>query len=155
MTRLKKQTTVLIGIVLLVFVVLIFEKTSFFNKPSINPQPTPTAIQEDTVTIRVDFSRRDPVDNMPYAPAIEVFIIQDSDTAYSLLDKLATERGWTLQAQKYDFGVFVQSIDGSESTADMAWIYFVNGESGNVAADQYQLDRGDIVEWKYIAPSDN
>jgi hypothetical protein len=34
----------------------------------------------------------------------------------------------------------------------MAWIYFVNDESGQIAADQYQLAPGDIVEWKYIKP---
>ena len=34
----------------------------------------------------------------------------------------------------------------------MAWIYFVNGQSGSVASDQYQLKEGDLVEWKYVVP---
>ena len=56
---------------------------------------------------------------------------------------------------EYDFGIFVNSINDLESSNEKAWIYFVNGESAQVAADQYQLESGDIVEWKYITPSEN
>ncbi len=74
------------------------------------------------------------------------------ETAFSILEKIAKEKKIALNTQQYDFGIFVKAIGEKESSAEMAWIYFVNGESGQVAADQYQLKAGDKVEWKYIAP---
>jgi len=74
-------------------------------------------------------------------------------TAYSLLESIASENSLELKTQQYDFGVFIKSIDDFESGADKAWIYFVNGESGQIAADQYKVKPGDNVEWKYITPS--
>lgn len=70
-------------------------------------------------------------------------------TAYS---SLLTEDEFTLDTQKYDFGVFVKSINGYESGKDKAWIYFVNGKLGDMAADKYFVKPGDKVEWKYVKP---
>ena len=42
---------------------------------------------------------------------------------------------------------------GTENTKDLSWIYFVNGKSGEVAADKYELKNGDKVEWKYMKPN--
>ena len=39
-------------------------------------------------------------------------------------------------------------------SAQMAWIYHVNGESGTIAADKMKVNPGDTVEWKYIPPSE-
>lgn len=80
------------------------------------------------------------------------FDLSDSLTAFDVLKKAADDNSIILETQQYDFGVFVKSIEGFESTADMAWIYFINGESGQVAADQHILQAGDIVEWKYVKP---
>jgi len=46
----------------------------------------------------------------------------------------------------------VESVDGLVNSASQAWIYFVNGEAGQVAADQHQLTAGDRVEWRYTKP---
>ena len=58
-----------------------------------------------------------------------------------------------IETERYDFGVFVKSIEGRLSTAERAWIYFVNGESGQVGADQYQIYPGDVVTWRYVEPN--
>ncbi len=68
-------------------------------------------------------------------------------SVYTLLTK---QDEFQLETKQYDFGVFVKSIDGYESTAFKAWVYFVNGKSGDIAADKYALKVGDKVEWKYL-----
>ena len=73
-------------------------------------------------------------------------------TAFSALEKFTEEKNIELKTKQYDFGIFVESIDGVESSAEKAWIYFVNGKGGDKAADQYEVTGVDKVEWKYITP---
>lgn len=78
---------------------------------------------------------------------------ESETTAFSLLENIAEKENVPLEIKQYDFGVFVKSINNLESTADVAWIYFINDESGQVAADKQKVYPGDTVEWKYIPPS--
>lgn len=78
--------------------------------------------------------------------------IKEAATAFSVLEKAVQEKEIPIETQQYDFGVFVKSINNLESDTNLSWIYFVNGTSGNVAADQKILQPGDLVEWKYIEP---
>lgn len=105
----------------------------------------PTSIEVSQATITLDFG-----DGKVINDKLET---DESTTAYSALIKLAENNNLELKTKQYDFGVFVESINGLKSGADMAWIYFVNGESGQVAADQMEVNPGDKVEWKYIKPS--
>jgi len=73
-------------------------------------------------------------------------------TAYSMLEKASGSENFELETQQYDFGIYIKSIGGFESTTERSWIYFVNGESGSVASDQHVLKPGDVVEWRYIKP---
>lgn len=77
---------------------------------------------------------------------------QNGVTAFSVLKVISERKDIALETQQYDFGIFVKSIDGKESSAEMAWIYFVNREPGSVASDQHTLKAGDVVEWKYVKP---
>jgi len=79
--------------------------------------------------------------------------VEDDTTAFSLLVKVTQKENISLETKEYDFGVFVESINGVVGTSEMAWIYFVNGRSGQIAADQQKVSPGDTVEWRYIAPN--
>ncbi len=46
-------------------------------------------------------------------------------------------------------GAFVNAIDGTKNTESDYWMYYVNNEPGEVAADQYPTKDGDKVEWRY------
>jgi hypothetical protein len=76
-----------------------------------------------------------------------------SSTAFSVLEEAANKDNFRLKTKKYDFGIFVQAIADKESDPQLAWIYFINGKSGEVAADKMNLKAGDLVEWKYIKPN--
>lgn len=73
-------------------------------------------------------------------------------TAFSVLKATAEKENINLQVKQYDFGVFVEKIADFESTAKKSWIYYINGESGQIAADQQKLKNGDKIEWKYEIP---
>jgi len=73
-------------------------------------------------------------------------------TAYDLLKKTAEVNNFEIKVKQYDFGVFVEEIDGRKNTNEKAWIYFLNSVSATAAADTYIVQHGDLIEWKYIEP---
>lgn len=76
-----------------------------------------------------------------------------AETAFGALTAAAAKKQWEVKAKQYDFGVFVQEIGTLANTREKSWIYFVNGKSGEVAADKQQVAAGDFIEWKYITPT--
>lgn len=88
---------------------------------------------------------------LPQNESYKIDINLDSDiNALDGLNMLAESQNLDLITKQYDFGTLVESIAGLESSSSKAWIYFINGESASVGADQYILKDKDIVEWKYI-----
>lgn len=68
--------------------------------------------------------------------------VRESDTVMRLLqggNKVKTRFG----------GGYVQSIDGLPERGGRAWLYFVNGIAGDKAADDYELNGGDVIQWDY------
>lgn len=76
-----------------------------------------------------------------------------AETALEALTKIAEKQQWEIKMKTYDFGSLVESVAGKQNTKDKAWIYWVNGKSGEVGADKYELKLDDEVEWKYEKPS--
>lgn len=51
---------------------------------------------------------------------------------------------------EYIYGTFVVSIAGVENgRSHNNWLYWVNDEFANMASDEYHLEDGDVVLWKY------
>lgn len=112
---------------------------------SINiPIPVQNTGYEQRVNLILDFGNKE----------IKSFdlIVGSEDTAFSVLKTTAEKENINLEVKQYDFGVFVKKIGDFESTAKKSWIYYVNNESGQIAADQQKLKNGDKVEWKYETP---
>lgn len=138
-----------------VFPIILIAIAAFFVivlLPSItnqSVQPTPTPLNQEIsltefITTEIDFGDAEPV---------QITLEEPNLTAFSALQKASETVEYDLVTQQYDFGVFVQSINGYESTAEQSWIYFINGEPGNIAADQVQLKPGDTVSWRYVVPT--
>jgi hypothetical protein len=77
--------------------------------------------------------------------------LHQGDTVLEILNRLASDEH-EVTVKEYDFGSLVMSIDGRENTKDKSWIYFVNGNSGEVGADTKIVEKGDLVKWGYITP---
>lgn len=146
-----KKLRIVIFSLLLIFAAFI--GISFIVSRSTNLAPTPLnerqvqQTQQKEITFITDFGNGEKLETG--------YSWQDEKTVFDALAEITEKEDIKIETQQYDFGVFVKNINGRESTAERAWIYFVNGESGQVAADQYKLKDGDVVEWKYITPSGN
>lgn len=141
----KKKLLLLSSATLTIILSLFIIGRSNISKKTIDPTPTLYQQQAENVTKAIiNYGNNETADKTyPYV---------SGETAFSVLEKITLDKQISLETETYDFGVFVKSINGFESNADMAWIYFVNGKSGQVAADQYELLPGDTIEWKYIKP---
>lgn len=128
------------GVIISAFL-LLTPKSQPIKTPEISPTPE---VNLQNAKLTIDYGENN-------ASNYELDAPQDL-TAFSLLKTISEKENIALVTEQYDFGIFVKSIDGKESSAEMAWIYFVNGESGTVAADLYKLKPGDVVEWQYIKP---
>ncbi|MBU3906136.1 DUF4430 domain-containing protein [Patescibacteria group bacterium] len=79
--------------------------------------------------------------------------IGDNDSVFEVLQKAVSENNIELNYKDYggDMGVFIESINGKRNDFDSGyyWQYWVNGQYAKVGASSYELQNGDVVEWKY------
>ena len=77
-------------------------------------------------------------------PSSIVYQGQDGKTALELL-----KASHTVETENYTgVGEYVKSINGIVPTKDEFWGFYINGESSNVGAGQYQSKSTDSIEWK-------
>ena len=130
----------------LLFILFVFVGALFVlsQKQKVTPSPTSTLQEQKMVVLKIDFGNEDPIQ--------AEYTFTEERTVFDALKDTAEKENILLEIQQYDFGVFIKSIGGYEGSEEKAWIYFVNEESGTVAADNQILKDGDLVEWKYIEP---
>ncbi|QTD40811.1 DUF4430 domain-containing protein [Sporosarcina sp. Te-1] len=78
--------------------------------------------------------------------------IQDGDTAYTVLRRVASEQGISIDATGVGPTVYVKSIDGLgefDGGPKSGWMYSVNGEFPQFSAGIYELADGDNLRWQY------
>ncbi|NHI83681.1 MAG: DUF4430 domain-containing protein [Candidatus Thorarchaeota archaeon] len=65
-----------------------------------------------------------------------------------------TNSATDVEVEWYGDLVFVTSIAGvsNDPDAGLWWQYWVNDELGSVAANKYQVNNGDLIEWKRLDP---
>jgi len=51
--------------------------------------------------------------------------------------------------KEYDFGVYIESINGLAGDDNHYWALYVNGEYAQAGADQTILSQGDRIEFRY------
>lgn len=128
---------------LLTLILVLVGSGLFLNRKY--PSPTPqNSLDQNQATLAIDYGNG--------KKETSSFIPQPGQTVFDALKSLAQEKGVSLDVQTYDFGVFVKGIGGYASTNEVAWIYFVNGNSGTIAADQQEIKAGDKIEWRYLKP---
>lgn len=71
-------------------------------------------------------------------------------TAFALLKLVAQNLGLALKTKEYDLGVFIEAVGSKKNGEDgKYWLYYVNGEMPQVAADKKEINPGDKVEFKF------
>ena len=83
-------------------------------------------------------------------------VTTSESTVYGLLLAAQTQGNYSVSATThYQFGLFIESIagwgncGGCQNEDGYWWTYFVNGESGQVAANRQIVNDGDNIEWLY------
>mgnify|MGYP001592707414 FL=1 len=64
--------------------------------------------------------------------------------AFDLLLEVTQDK---VEFKRYDFGVFVDSINGVKPAEHQFWKLYLNGEEAQVGADSLETHKGDIIEW--------
>lgn len=100
------------------------------KKTETQPQPSP---QPTVVTT--------PSDQLQ---PITLEATQSGQTALELL-----EENHQIESKQYDFGIFIESIDGLKGDDQNYWAFYVNDEYAQQGADQTTLEAGDVVTFKY------
>ncbi|WP_416325106.1 DUF4430 domain-containing protein [[Eubacterium] hominis] len=74
--------------------------------------------------------------------------IEDSDTAYSLLDKVCKANGISLDANQ-GYVKYINQIGEFDAGTSSGWLYKVNGTMPNVGSNAYHIKENDVIEWRY------
>lgn len=77
-------------------------------------------------------------------PIIELTAETDGQTAYELL-----KEDHEPEVKEYDFGVYIEGIDGVKGNDQYYWAFYLDGEYADKGADQTVLKVGDKVEFRY------
>lgn len=91
------------------------------------------------------------MDGTDIIQAIDVEL-QSGDTAFTLLKRVADERGIQIDYIGNVTTLYVQAIGGLgefDGGPDSGWMYSVNGIYPNYSAGLYTLQDGDVLRWRY------
>ncbi|GAV12705.1 hypothetical protein PBN151_2638 [Paenibacillus sp. NAIST15-1] len=78
--------------------------------------------------------------------------LQDGDTAYTALERIAEKRGISIESTGSGANLYIQAIDGLaefDNGSLSGWMYSVNGKFPNYSAGIYNLKNGDVLRWQY------
>lgn len=76
--------------------------------------------------------------------------IQSGETVLTVLSRAATEAKLKIETKKYEFGTIVNQLgDKVGGTDGKYWLYSVNGKDANIGADQYKLEGGELISFRF------
>lgn len=112
--------------------------------PPESPVPSPQALE--TVSLMLDFGDGT-VKSWTEVPFVE------GQTLFDLTAKIARENNLALEFDPPgEYGIFLKSIGDKKGGEEGGkwWMWWVGGKAGEVAADQYRIQPGDVLEWKFV-----
>ena len=75
-------------------------------------------------------------------------VLKSGDTAFSVLQRAASENKFALTFEKYDFGVFVTGIGKIVPVGNQYWAFYFNGAYSQVGASDQKVSSGDTIFWQ-------
>lgn len=132
-------------IILLLILGIFLLKTPRYSvtQNPISETPTPSVIPQKVTTV-IDYGDGNKTTHLRE--------FSSSQSAFTFLQNLTGELELPLAVKQYSFGTLVEGIGKYQNSKTKSWIYFINSQSASVSANQYILQPGDLVEWKYIKP---
>ena len=140
MTTRKQKTKKLILIILLLIICSFL--ISYYKTPAKN-QPLPNL-------------SLNPLEKTSEAAILEINGIKYNSkitgplSVYDFMTQLQDEGKITFEEKNYPgMGKFIEGINGIKNGRKKNWIYYVNGKKAGIGVSNYQINKGDIVSWKY------
>ena len=147
----ERKTTPVLVVLFIILAAALFTQFTLF-KDSNNPNQnrigektpiTSTNNQEKRLeenTVIIDFGNGQKIERTVKAK-----------TPYQTLEMVAGNEGYQITTKQYKYGLMVEEINRLKNTPEKYWLFSVNGKPGKIAADRFQLNSGDLVEWKYTS----
>lgn len=107
----------------------------------------PTETNNDTpfeIRLIVNFGNIQPLENITLS-----IPINETCTAYSVL----LTANFTVEIDQYPSGIFIKGINGVNQDTSYYWWYLVDGISGTLASNKYDLRSNEIKEVTWIYKS--
>ncbi|OGG22170.1 hypothetical protein A3D03_02620 [Candidatus Gottesmanbacteria bacterium RIFCSPHIGHO2_02_FULL_40_13] len=112
------------------------ERSLDLNKAINNPSSTPVTAAREKV-------------NIDFGGGKIITTQVESTNAYEALLKAAKINNLQIERKEYKFGSLVTKIGDKENNSSFAWIYYVNGKTGQFSAEKFIIHPQDVVDWKY------
>ena len=114
------------------------------------PEGTETPVVEDVDGADANSSEEEQV-------SADILISIDGETLADLSKEITVPEGtYLLDVMEAEYDIvdegagFVSSINGNEHDMDAEryWLFYVNDEMASVGAADYEIEEGDVIEWK-------
>lgn len=143
----KQKILFLVGVIALIAIGFFYLKPS--TNVEINHQGDQEVAQEETqdpseqeALIKVSLI----IGDASYEASVPI-----ASSALDVMQKVSEEQDFSFSGQDSDFGFFVDEIDGvaSSTSTNEYWTFYVNDEMAQVGVSQFEVQNGDVIEWKY------
>lgn len=119
---------------------------TYRNKSAQNLSPTDSLSPDAEIVVESPGDNQDTTTENNEETLISLVAEFNEQTALELLTDNAE-----VEYEEYDFGVFIKSINDIKNDDQNYWAFYVNGEYAQSGADQVNLQKGDLIEFKYVA----
>ena len=139
-----KKTCITAGAIVLAFAII--GGIVVLNIGNLFPPEEEAAITSDETIKAVSLF----IDQGQGSPLVLNGEFKEGMTAFDLLNEKTGELNLNLETKTYDIGVMIEAIGDKKNGQDQKyWLYYVNGEMPEVAADKKLIKVGDKVEFKF------
>ena len=121
------------------FLIFIFTKDIGQNTVSTSPPLTPSTNTEKISKAYLEINDKKLETN-----------IKEKESVYDFMTQLQKESKINFKDETYGgMGKLIEEIDGIKNSGEKNWIYYVNGKKAQIGISNYQINKGDVVSWKY------
>ncbi|MBR0412051.1 MAG: DUF4430 domain-containing protein [Eubacterium sp.] len=127
--------------------------------------PTKSRVEKTKITVTIQckevLSNLDKLKegHEQYVPKSGYFITgcavdyEKGDTVYTVLKRVCRETGIKMRARRTVYGMYIvglNELDEKDCGGTSGWTYYVDGEFPMVSVDNYALNGGENIEFKYV-----
>lgn len=75
---------------------------------------------------------------------------ESGDTAYDFMLAAREQTNFEFEADRYDFGWYIHTINGRRALNNEYWKFVINGQDATINVDKYTMINGDVIEFDLV-----